>query len=132
MTASASTDRVTIALTGRAEVAKDKIKAHFTETEGLNLMRLGLAYAIRCELPTLLEPSHGRPGDGQTVNVGSFDPNGEIRELMRALYPATQDPFGLVQVLMSRGLIQLDEDIMAGRVTTLADAMYGAVATKNA
>jgi hypothetical protein len=88
-------------------------------------MRLGLAYALRCELPTEPDPAIGRPGDGQTVNVGSFDPNGEIRALIRALYPDTQDPFGMVQILMSRGLIQLDEDITAGRITTLADAMYG-------
>jgi hypothetical protein len=118
-------DRVTIALTGRAEVAKDRIKTHFTDVEGLSLMRLGLAYALRCGLPADPDPAIGRPGDGQTVNVGSFDPNGEIRALIRALYPEVRDAYGMVQILMSRGLIRFDEDITAGRVTTLADAMYG-------
>jgi hypothetical protein len=120
---SSPTGRINIALTGPAEMAKDAVRGHFTDAEGLTLMRLGLAYAVRCQLPITRDDTIGRPGDGQNVNVGSFDPSGEIRALMTALYPDADDPFAVAEVLMSRGLIKLEQDLKAGRVSSLADVM---------
>lgn len=121
---SSPTGRINIALTGPAEMAKDEVKKHFTDTEGLTLMRLGLAYAVRCRLPITRDDAIGRPGDGQNVNVGSFDPSGEIRALISALYPDAGDAYAVAEVLMSRGLIKLEQDLRAGRVSSLADVMY--------
>lgn len=125
MTIPPAAGRITIAFTGRAEIAKDRLKAQFTETEGQNLMRLGLAYAVRCDLKPERDATFGRPGDGQTAGIGSFDPTGEIRALILALFPDSGDPYAVAETLMSRGLVKLDEDITAGRVTALADVMYG-------
>ena len=123
-TTPASPGRVNIALTGQAEIAKGRLKAYFTDTEGLTLMRLGAAYAIRCGLSPEREAGFGRPGDGQNANIGSFDPTGEIRALILALFPDCSDPYVAAETLMSLGLVRLDEDIRSGRITTLADAMY--------
>lgn len=124
MTNPPTAGRVTVALTGPAEIAKDRLKVHFTDTEGQNLMRLGLAYAVRCGLTPDRSASFGRPGDGQTAGIGSFDPSGEIRALIQALYPDGGDPYAIAETLMSRGIIQLDVDVAMGKVTTLADLMY--------
>ncbi len=113
-----------IALTGPAENAKDRLKEHLTDTEGVVLMRLGLAYAVRCKLPVTRDDALGRPGDGQNIHVGSFDRTGEIRALIQALHPDQGDPYAIAEVLMSRGLIQLEQDLRTGRVTSLAEVMY--------
>ncbi|MCW2599491.1 MAG: hypothetical protein JWM02_1320 [Frankiales bacterium] len=116
--------RVNIALTGPAEIAKDAIRDRFPFEEGQQVIRVGLAYAIRCELQPVRGQGFGKAGDGQNQNVGSFDPTGDIRSLMAALYPDAADPYVIAETLMSLGLVKLWEDLQSGAVTHFADLMY--------
>lgn len=119
-----SSGRVNIALTGKAEIARDEIQVRFPFREKQQLVRLGLAYAIRLGLEPVRSEGFGRAGDGQNMNVGSFDPTGELRNLVRAFYPDFDDPFLVAETLMSMGLVQLAQDFASGKVTRLADIMY--------
>jgi hypothetical protein len=116
--------RVNIALTGPAEIARDEIARKFPAKEKQQLVRLGLAYAIRLGLEPVRDESFGRAGDGQNMNVGSFDPSGELRILIEAFYPEAEDPYYAAETLMSRGLVQLADDIRQGVVGPLSDITY--------
>lgn len=118
------TGRVNIALTGPAEIAKDLIRSKFPFEEKQQVIRVGLAYAIRCELKPVRGDDFGKAGDGQNLNVGSFDPSGEIRELMLALYPEGPSPYETAETLMSLGLVRLWDDLNSGTVTHFSDLMY--------
>jgi hypothetical protein len=121
--------RVNIALTGPAEIAKDEIRRRFPFAEGQQIIRVGMAYAIRCQLAPARGDDFGTPGHGQNLNVGSFDPNGDIRAILRALYPDTEDSYALAETLMSLGLVRLWSDIQAGTVVSFEQVMYETVSS---
>ncbi|MEU6526720.1 hypothetical protein ABZ892_28775 [Streptomyces sp. NPDC046924] len=116
--------RVNIALTGRAEIARDEISARFPFREKQQLVRLGLAYALRLNLEPVRGGDFGRAGDGQNMNVGSFDPSGELFDLVRAFHPECDDPAEVAETLMSLGLVKLAEDVRNSEVTRIADILY--------
>ena len=119
------TNRRNIALTGKAELAKDAIMARFPFSEGQQVARLGLAYAINKHLAAERAADFGRAGDGQNMAVAGFDPTHEIRALLQALYPDAEDPYVVAETLMSVGLVTLHEDLESGAVTRLSDIAYG-------
>ncbi|MFF8783669.1 hypothetical protein [Streptomyces sp. NPDC015125] len=116
--------RVNIALTGRAEIARDEISVRYPFREKQQLVRLGLAYALRLNLEPVRGSDFGRAGDGQNMNVGSFDPSGELFGLVRAFHPTCDDPAEVAETLMSLGLVKLAEDVRNSEVTRIADILY--------
>lgn len=116
--------RVNIALTGPAEIARDEISKRFPFREKQQLVRLGLAYALRLNLEPVRGTGFGRAGDGQNMNVGSFDPGGELFGLVRAFHPDCEDPAEVAETLMSLGLVKLAEDVRNNEVTRIADILY--------
>lgn len=115
--------RVNIALTGPAEMAKATVLSRFPFQEGMQVIRLGLAYAIACAMEPVRGDDFGRPGDGQNMNVGSFDPNGEIRALLLALFPDADDPYVVAETLMSLGLVALGKEVAEKRIQRLSDIL---------
>jgi len=116
--------RINIALSGPAEVAKDEIMRRFPFAERQQAIRVGLAYAIRCELEPVRGQEFGKAGVGQNLNIGSFDPNGELRAIIEALYPGAGDPYVIAETLMSLGLVQLWRDIHDGVIVAFEQLMY--------
>jgi hypothetical protein len=116
--------RVNIALTGPAEIAKDVLFAAFPFEERQQVIRLGLAYAIRSDLQPQRGPDFGTPGHGQNLNVGSFDPDGDLRELVSALYPEHEDPYVVVETLMSLGLVSLAQALEEGQIHSISELLY--------
>lgn len=116
--------RVNIALSGKAELARDEIHERFPFKEKQQIVRLGLSYALRLELKPIRDAGFGRAGDGQNMHVGSFDPNGELLDLVRAFHPTTEDPAEVAETLMSLGLVRLAEDLKTSEVTRITDILY--------
>ncbi|WP_144836719.1 hypothetical protein [Kocuria rosea] len=116
--------RVNIALTGPAELARDEVNDRFPFREKQQLVRLGLAYALRLNLEPVRDAHFGRAGDGQNMNVGSFDPSGELFELVRAFHPDQRNVAEVAETLMSLGLVRLAEDIRNSEVSRIADILY--------
>ncbi|MDQ1250512.1 MAG: hypothetical protein QG597_4891, partial [Actinomycetota bacterium] len=56
--------------------------------------------------------------------VGSFDPSNELRTLLRVLYPEQGDPAYVAETLMNLGLIRLEADLKAGKVSRLSDLTF--------
>lgn len=116
--------RVNIALTGKADLARDEIHERFPFKEKQQIVRLGLSYALRLGLEPTRGDDFGRAGDGQNMNVGSFDPSGELLALVRAFHPTAEDPAEVAETLMSLGLVRLAEDLRNSEVTRIADLLY--------
>lgn len=116
--------RVNIALTGKADLARDAIHERFPFKEKQQIVRLGLSYALRRKLEPTRGSDFGRAGDGQNMNVGSFDPSGELLALVQAFHPAVEDPAEAAETLMSKGLVQLAEDLRNSEVTRITDILY--------
>ncbi|REJ07369.1 hypothetical protein DY023_04000 [Microbacterium bovistercoris] len=113
-----------IALTGKAELARDEVHERFPFKEKQQIVRLGLSYAMRLKLEPIRGAGFGRAGDGQNMNVGSFDPSGELLDLVRAFYPDAEDPAEVAETLMSLGLVQLAADLRNSTVTRITDILY--------
>lgn len=92
-------DRDTIGLTAEAQEILGEIETKGWFSEGQDIARFCLAYAIRAKVP-----------EGVTVGTetrwaaGNFDKTGEIRALLGALYPACQTPVRLMEHLVNEGL----------------------------
>lgn len=116
--------RVNIALTGQADLARDEINERFPFKEKQQIVRLGLAYALRLQLEPTRGPDFGRAGDGQNMNVGSFDPSGELLAFVRVFHPKAGDPAEVAETLMSVGLVKLAEHLRRSEVTRITDILY--------
>ena len=104
-------DRKQIGLTddGKAAVARltDDL-GWFDEAQDAG--RFALAYAIRAGV----EPEQMDASVETRWSPDLFDPTGEIRALMRAMYPDTAMPIRLMEYLIDQGLRRVTARINAG------------------
>jgi hypothetical protein len=116
-----ATSRVNIAFTPAATAAARRLQGRFPFDDLVDVARVGTAYALRANLPLTRAADFGS-ANGSNFNVGSVDPQGELRDLLLALHPEIQeDPYRVVETLMSLGTIALDEQVAAGEVLSLRD-----------
>lgn len=77
-------------------------------SEGQELARFALAYAVRAETPA------GNTGQVETRwAAGNFDKTGEIRAVLGALYPDCATPVRLMEHLVNVGLSLLHQRVTA-------------------
>lgn len=94
----------TIGLTDESKSTIDEVKPYFNEQ--LDASRFAMALSIERGL----EP--GRTKNASTVwNVGSFDPNGEYRDLIKALYPEIERPYKSIEYFINEGFKIIDDHI---------------------
>lgn len=115
------TSRVNIAFTPAATAAARRLKERFPLEDLVDVARVGTAYALRAGLSLTRAADFGS-ANGSNFNVGSVDPQGELRDLLLALHPEIEeDPYRVVETLMSVGTVALDEQVSAGEVLSLRD-----------
>jgi hypothetical protein len=120
--------RATVSLSPQAGAVAGQIKDTYGFGDIMDVVRFGAAVALAHHV----DPAGGRnPGPATgTWNLGSLDRDGELRELVRALYPEVdQDPAIVLEALMDRGLILLGELVSAGDEGTLLSLVERARAT---
>lgn len=104
-------DRKQIGLTdfGRAAIARltDEL-GWFDEAQAAG--RFALAFAIRAGI----KPDHTVAQVETRWSPDLFDPTGEIRALLRAIYPDTATPIRLTEYLIDEGLRQITAKIDDG------------------
>ena len=116
-----SPGRVNIAFTPAGTDAAKRLQDRFPFEDLIDVARVATAYALREMLP-LARPSDFGSANGSNFNVGSVDPKGELRDLLLALHPEIdEDPYRVVETLMSLGAVALDERLAAGEVLSLRD-----------
>lgn len=122
-----ATGRVNIAFTPAAESAARRLQEHFSFANLVDVARLGVAYALRQKMP-LARPDDFGSASGSNFNIGSVDPQGELRDLFRALHPEIdEDPYRVIETLMSVGAVALDEQVTGGDVHSLRDLITAPV-----
>lgn len=116
-----SASRVNIAYTEAAEAAARRLVDRFRFSQMVDVARLGAAYALR--IGTALDRPEGfGSASGSNFHVGTVDPRGELRDLLLALHPEIdEDPYRVIETLMSLGTIKLDEQVAVGEVLSLKD-----------
>lgn len=99
-----SEDKTTIGLTPDNRKVIEKMMEHFNEQ--MDGARFAMSLAIKSgEEPSKIE-------NAETVwNVGSFDPDGEIRDLIQALYPDNDSPYRAAEYFINSGLRQIDDHL---------------------
>lgn len=99
-----SDDKTTLGLTPENREVMDNIIDHFNEQ--MDAARFAMSLAINSGE----EPGEMKNAD--TVwNVGSFDPDGDIRDLIRALFPEVESPYRAAEYFINTGLQQIDEHL---------------------
>lgn len=109
-------DKKTVGITSGNIAALQRLvdAGHFGSE--LDAAKFAMAHAIKGDVPV------GRVDGADTKwNVGSVDPDGNLRFLLVALYPETDEPYRLMEYLMNKGLEEL-----AGSESARPD-VYGAL-----
>lgn len=115
--------RVNIAFTEAAEEAARRLVNRFPFAALVDTARVGAAFALR-EGMSLSRPEDVGPANGSNYNVGSVDPGGELRDLLLALHPhIEEDPYRVLETLMSQGVLAIDERVASGEILSLRDLM---------
>lgn len=113
--------RRNIAFTPTATAAAKRLQERFPFEDLIDVARVATAYALREKMP-LARPADFGSANGSNFNIGSVDPKGELRDLLLALHPEIdEDPYRVVETLMSLGAISLDKRLALGEVLSLRD-----------
>lgn len=105
-------DRVDIGLTPQARECLRLIEEYGWFADGQDIARFCLAYAVRKGV---------NAGDTTGVETqwssGNFDPAGEIRSVLAALYPESKTPVRLIQHLVNQGLVMMGKSFTESHVS---------------
>lgn len=112
-------DRETIGLTPEGQRNLEEINATGWFSADQDIARLCLALAVRAGTPA------GSMSDTATRwSAGLFDRTGEIRSLLRAVYPECRTPVRLMEYLVHEGLAMAAPKVREGGATP-ADLLDG-------
>lgn len=99
-----SDDRTTIGLTKENKEVIQELMPYFNEQ--LDAAKFAMALSIK------EEHDLDRTTGTETVwNTGSFDPDGELRDLLSALYPGVEKPYLAIEYFVNRGLEMLADHL---------------------
>lgn len=97
-----SNDKKTIGITKANHSDLQKLLQTGQFASELDAAKFAMAFAARNEVPA------GRADGADTKwNVGSVDPSGDLREMVRTLYPDVSEPYRLMEHLMNEGIRSL-------------------------
>jgi hypothetical protein len=113
--------RATVSLTQDADAVVTLLMDRFAFAERMDVARLGAAVAVARGLDPSRAGSLGAPG-GTTWSLGSLDRDGDLRELVKAMYPdIDEDPGVTLETLINRGLTELGDLLERESADTLAE-----------
>jgi len=113
--------RTNIAYTQAGEQAARRLVDQFPFAGLQDVARVATAFALR-EKFSIDRPEDFGSANGSNAHVGSIDPQGELKDLLLALHPEIDDdPYRVIETLMSVGAIELDRRVAAGQILSLRD-----------
>jgi hypothetical protein len=106
---SAMTDKKTIGLTTSGESIMQEIMSLNYFKDMIDAAKFAMSLAIN-QNPEI------NPVEGASTiwNVGSFDPDGELRQLIPTFFPNCKTPYRAVEFLIDLGLKQMYEQVKSG------------------
>ena len=116
-------DKKTIGITSANAPLLESIVTSGRFGSELDAAKFAMAYAIK------LGRSEGSAeGAGTKWNVGSVDPDGSLRSLLEALFPACTEPYRLAEYLMNEGVTALGKELREH--PDLYDMLFPALASE--
>lgn len=113
-----ASDKKTIGLTaGNQRVMEDLVERKIFK-DGIAAAKFALAMAIRSGA----EP-RGTEGSGTIWNVGSFDTDGELKNLIPILFPGSETPYRTVEGLINVGFELLESKVRDNPNLTPSDLL---------
>jgi len=107
-------ERTTIGLTPESKGTMEKLMPYFNEQA--HAAKFAMALAIQ----NGIEP--GKTTNIETVwNVGSFDPDRELYNLVVALYPSSTSPYTAAEHFVNQGLQLLEQHIEENKNIDIAE-----------
>lgn len=97
-----SSDKKTIGLTPQARTVLEKLMQRSYFRDQMDAAKFAMSFAINSGLDT-----SAVEGTDTTWNVGSFDPDGELRNLLPALLPSVTTPYRAAEALLNVGLAEI-------------------------
>ena len=111
--------RRNIAFTPAAEQAARRLANEFGFPTLTDVARVGVAFALRKGSP-LSRPEDFGSANGSNFNIGTIDPQGELKGFLMALHPEiTEDPYRVIETLMTVGTLDLDKANGLGEILSL-------------
>lgn len=111
----ATADKNTIGVTPKAQKILDQMSEDKAFADQMDAAKFAMSIAIR---------RGAKPGEvtgaGTKWNVGSFDPNGELRNLLPILYPDLKTPYRALESLIDSGLQIVAQEHLKGSTFDLA------------
>jgi hypothetical protein len=102
-----SADKNTIGVTQENREFLELVIEQGLFSDQMDAAKLGMTLAIRRGI---------HPGEATGVdtkwNVGSFDKDGHLRDVLRAIYPEISTPIRLAEYLVNEGLVILRKQMM--------------------
>jgi len=110
-------DKKTIGVTPSNAAILTQLTSEGKFASELDGAKFAMAWAIRMGMPA------GTTEGAETKwNVGSADPDGSLRSMLEALYPAVEEPYRLLEHLINEGLRGLPSP--DGRLPHLYDLLF--------
>ena len=92
-------DKITIGLTTKNRPTMNKLMDNDIFPDQISAAKFALALAIKSDVDL------GTIDSTDTIwNMGSFDKEGELKNLINALYPNNDNPNRLIEYLINRGI----------------------------
>jgi hypothetical protein len=102
-----SAEKNTIGVTQENREFLERVIEQGLFSDQMDAAKLGITLAIRRGI---------RPGEATGVdtkwNVGSFDKDGHLRDVLRAIYPEISTPVRLAEYLVNEGLVILRKQMV--------------------
>lgn len=99
------TDKKTIGLTSDNRKIMNELWEKDVFNDQMDLAKFAMSVAINQGVI----PNNSSEGTETIWNVGSFDPEGEIKSVIKALYPDTVTPYRAMEYLFNQGFHIISE-----------------------
>lgn len=116
-------DRRTIGLNPKSREVVEKIKMYFMDQKDAAKFAMALA------MNEQLEPGTTEGAD-TTWNIGTFDPDGTVRQLIEALYPNVEGPYRAVEYFINAGFDIIASHLGSNSYLDLAALMSASIKEK--
>jgi hypothetical protein len=108
-------DKKTIGLTPAGERAMEQLMAQGCFKDMIDAAKFAMSIAIReGDAPSPVE------GANTIWNVGSFDSDGQIRQILPILFAGCDTPYRAAESLINHGLVRVQQIVEAGQFDAVA------------
>jgi hypothetical protein len=115
------TDLVNIRLSKEANDVAESLVATGKFENVITAAKFALAYALKNHFEGF-DPSKYSVADsgGNNYNIGTVDKDGQLSQLLKAIYPETDTPYFYARALMVYGLLKIGEHIETEGMPTIS------------